>query len=65
MSFNPSIEKDRPATPDFESYFKVGVSDEYILIRDDFPLAQIAPGEFSKLCKEMFRRNEEALRDGK
>jgi len=49
---------------DFESYFKVGVSDDYILLRDDFPMESIAPGEFSKLCIEMFRQNDEA-RHGK
>jgi len=50
---------------DLESYFKVGVSDDYILIRGDFPIGKISPGDFSKLCREMFRRNEEALHDGK
>ncbi len=50
---------------DLESYFKIGLSAEYILIRDDFPIDKIPPGDFSKLCREMFRRNEEALRDGK
>jgi len=53
------------AQPEIESYFKIGVSGDYILIRDDFPIARIAPGDFVKLCKEMFRRNEEALHDGK
>lgn len=50
---------------DLESYFKIGVSDDYILIRGDFPIAEISPGDFSKLCREMFRRNEEALHNGK
>ena len=50
---------------DFESYFKIGVSAEYILIRGDFPMGKISPGDFSKLCREMFQRNEEALRNGK
>ncbi|MDP1991016.1 MAG: hypothetical protein Q8K00_08325 [Syntrophales bacterium] len=50
---------------DVESYFKIGVSDDYILIRDDFPIGKISPGDFSKLCREMFKRNEEARRDGK
>ena len=48
-----------------ETYFKIGVSNEYILIRDDFPIKEISPGDFSKLCREMFRRNEEALHNGK
>jgi len=50
---------------DLESYFKIGVSNDYILIRGDFPIAEISPGDFSKLCREMFRRNEEALHNGK
>ncbi len=44
---------------DFESYFKIGISKEYILIRDDFPMLEISPGGFSKLIREMFRRNDE------
>jgi hypothetical protein len=56
-----------PVSPELnlESYFKIGVSDDYILIRGDFPIAEISPGDFSKLCREMFRRNEEALHNGK
>ena len=53
------------AEPDLESYFKIGVSDDYILIRADFPITEISPGDFSKICLEMFQRNEEARRDGK
>ena len=45
---------------DLKSYFKIGVSDEYILLRDDFPVGEISPGEFKKLLIEMFRRNDEA-----
>jgi hypothetical protein len=48
----------------FDPYFKVGVSDDYILLRDDFPIESISPGDFSKLCEEMFRRNERALSYG-
>ena len=48
----------------FESYFKIGVADDYILLRDDFPIASIPPSEFSRLCAEMFRRNDE-VRHGK
>jgi hypothetical protein len=54
-----------PSEQDFGSFFKIGVSDDYILIRGDFPIAEISPGDFSKLCRDMFRRNEEALRNGK
>lgn len=49
---------------DLESYFKVGISEDYILLRDDFPMSKVSPGEFSRLCMEMFRRNEEALKNG-
>jgi hypothetical protein len=66
LSPDRAFKKDPAAAElDLESYFKIGVSAEYILIRDDCPIAQIAPSEFSKLCKEMFRRNEEAMRNGK
>jgi hypothetical protein len=50
---------------DFESYFKIGVSDDFILLRRDFPMSEIPPCDFTKLLTEMFRRNEETLRDGK
>jgi len=50
---NPSI--------DFEAFFKIGVSRDYILLRDDFPICEIAPGEFARLTREMFRRNDEVL----
>lgn len=42
-------------------YFKIGVSKDFILIRDDFPMSDITPSEFSRLCLEMFSKNEEAL----
>lgn len=60
-----TLKQDPAPEPNLESYFKVGVSDDYILIRDDFPMAQTTPGDFSRLCKEMFRKNEEARRHGK
>lgn len=50
---------------EFDSYFKIGVSDEFILIRRDFPMKTISPADFSKLLKMMFDRNDEALRNGK
>lgn len=60
-SFAPS-----PAeNPELEPYFKIGVSDDYILIRADFPIGKISPGDFSKICLEMFKRNDEVRRDGK
>ena len=46
---------------DFESFFKIGASRDYIMIRDDFPICEIAPGEFARLTREMFRRNDEVL----
>jgi|GEM_PF-3603985 len=48
----------------FEAFFKIGVSQEYILVRRDFPMREISPGDFSRLIEEMFRRNEEVLNDG-
>ncbi len=49
----------------YESFFRVGISRDYILIRQDFPVANIPPGEFGRLIREMFRRNDEALNDKK
>ncbi len=43
---------------DFCQYFKTGISKEYILIRDDFPITEIAPGDFTRLIKEMFGLND-------
>lgn len=65
QTFNRRFPLDQAvAKQDLESYFKIGVSPDYILIRDDFPMVEISPGDFSKLCIEMFRRNEEVLRNG-
>jgi hypothetical protein len=50
---------------DFTKYFKVGVSPDYILIRDDFPMKEISPGDFARLTKKMFRKNDEVLNAGK
>jgi len=49
---------------DFKAYFRIGVSDDYILMRRDFPMINIAPGDFSKLLTKMFQLNDEA-RHGK
>jgi len=59
------IQPKREPAPDLESYFKIGISEDYILIRDDFPMNKVAPGDFARLCMEMFQRNEEALKNGK
>lgn len=62
----PSLLIQDPAVElELESYFKIGVSADFILIRGDFPMGKISPGDFSKICLEMFKRNEEALRNGK
>jgi hypothetical protein len=50
---------DMNKTNDFKSYFKIGISKEYILIRDDFPMMEITPGIFTSLIIEMFKRNDE------
>lgn len=49
---------------DFEKYFRTGVSDDYILMRGDFPMKDMSPSDFSKLLKRMFQKNNEA-RHGK
>jgi hypothetical protein len=45
----------------FQEYFKIGVSGDFILLRDDFPMKSISPSDFSRLCSEAFKRNDEAL----
>lgn len=45
----------------FREYFKIGVSNDFILLRQDFPIEQMSPGDFSKLIVEMFRQNDEVL----
>ena len=62
---NIKLTRDRNARMDFESCFKIGVFDDFILMRRDFPMSEIPPCDFTKLLTEMFRRNEETLRDGK
>jgi hypothetical protein len=47
-----------------ERYFKIGVSDDYILLQDDFPIGQISAGDFLQLITRMFRRNDEVRRHG-
>lgn len=49
----------------FRDYFKIGVADDFILIRDDFPMTEISPGDFSRLIKTMFQRNDEVRSHGK
>lgn len=48
-----------------EEYFRVGVADDFILIRADFPVERFSPGDFARLLREMFRRNDEVLSHGK
>ncbi len=60
MSVKPK--KDEPESKhELESYFKIGVDADYILLRDDFPIKEIPPGEFKKLIMKMFMKNDEAL----
>jgi len=49
---NAKFKKDDPEhNHEFESYFKIGVSDDYILLRDDFPMESISPGDFNPLIE--------------
>lgn len=57
--------QDKGSAPEFDPYFKVGISDEYILIRDDFPMDSISPGDFKKLLLSMFKKNDEVRQHGK
>ncbi|WP_028895096.1 hypothetical protein [Syntrophorhabdus aromaticivorans] len=50
---------------ELERYFQIGVSKNYILLRDDFPISTIAPGEFKALLLRMFDKNDEVLNHGK
>lgn len=52
---------DKPSA--LKEYFKIGVSPDYILIRDDFPINEISPSDFSRLCAELFRQNDEVFSD--
>ena len=58
-------EREAGSSPELESYFKIGVSDDYILLRDDFPLESVSPGDFKKLLLSMFKKNDEARKNVK
>jgi hypothetical protein len=58
-------EREAGLTDNLESFFKIGVSDDYILLRDDFPLESVSPGDFKKLLISIFKKNAEARQDGK
>ena len=58
-------EREAGSTPDLESYFKIGVSDDYVLLRDDFPIESVSPGDFKKLLLSMFKKNDESRQYGK
>ena len=60
-----SEKADSDSNPNFEFYFRIGVSDDFILLRADFPMQSISPGEFSSLCRKMFKKNEETRRHGR
>lgn len=49
----------------FEEFFKIGLADDYILIRADFPMTEVSPSEFSNLLNTMFEKNDEVRRNGK
>lgn len=61
---NRNIQNKRGLYNQFKEYFKIGVSGEYILLREDFPIGNISPADFSRLCIEVFKRNDEAFRRG-
>lgn len=46
-----------------KEYFKIGVSGDLMLIPDDFPMENITSSDFSRICREMFKRNDEALHE--
>jgi hypothetical protein len=46
---------------EFGPYFRVGVSGDFIMMRRDFPMKNISPGDFRKLIIGMFQENEEAI----
>ena len=48
----------RMPTAKLEQYFRVGVADDYILMRRDFPMRNVSPGDFCALIVKMFRQNE-------
>ena len=52
MDFKSNQKFRRHPGTDFESYFKIGISNDYILLRDDFPIEEISPGDFKKLLIE-------------
>jgi hypothetical protein len=43
----------------YKEYFRIGISKDFIEIRNDFPMSEISPSDFSRLCRDMFRRNDE------
>ena len=60
MTESKVIKNSDKSLEQFQEYFKIGVSDEFILIRNDFPMKDITPSDFSRLCREMFKKNDEA-----
>ncbi len=46
---------------DTDQYFKIGVSEDYILLRRDFPITAFKGREFDALIRTMFKRNDEVL----
>lgn len=58
-------EREAGSGDDLESFFRIGVSDDYILLRADFPIESVSPGDFKKMLISMFRKNDEVLQHGK
>lgn len=46
---------------EFGPYFRIGVSGDFIMMRRDFPMKDISPGDFRKLLISMFSQNEEVV----
>jgi len=49
----------------FQEYFKIGVSGDFIFLRDDFPIESVSPGDFKKILISMFKKNDEVRQHGK
>lgn len=47
--------------PNYDEFFRIGVSPDYILVREDFPVGSVPPGEFRRLIRTMFHKNAEVL----
>ena len=48
-----------------DDFFRIGISGDYILMRQDLPIEEILPGDFKSLLMELFQRNDEVLERGR